>query len=758
MASRHHSRLDMMKPLRAAAALLALILMHADGTAAQTPPASGAVAQGDAYADATARETVRRARERRALVDRSIEAYEATATERISAGHRLLLRERLLYRRESAARVNWQREGPIEVEVLGVREVIPVAVELPQIPGDLDAYMGSMAFDPMNAQFLLRFSDTDLRNPLADGSEEDYRFATGDSTTLVLPGGRRVRLRELRIQPRRRHPSLIAGSYWFDTDSYAVVQAVFRLARPWTMADADDDDMPGFLGGISADISHVAVEYGLWEQRWWLPRFVTAAGVVKLGMFGSVPIEFERRYERYLVRGDTTMLPEVRDSTTRERCRRNVAFTIGVGVQDSARLARAQTRSDRRRVAYDSAVAVYDSLVAAGESPDDPPCQPFLVTIPDSVDLIASPWLPADIHAGETLMAERELRDLMERVENLPEMDWGVARPQLQWGLGGSGLVRYNRVEALAVGARVGVDLGKAQAAAVARYGVADEKLSGELSFARESATHSWRLSGYHQLAAMDPATDPFSLASSLNALLIGRDDAQYYRAAGAALAMAPAAVRNQWWEARLYGERQMAVSRNTDFSLRHVLDGDADFRPVVPAERADQAGLELTLRGQHGTDPNGLRLGAELSARGEVGDFDFGRERLTLRAAFPLPLGFAGALEAAGGTADGDVPRQSHWYLGGPTTLRGYPTATLAGPSFWRGRAELGRGPPGLRISVFGDAGWAGERQDLRSGRPLLSAGVGGSFLDGILRFDVARALRSPTGWRVHLYMDGLL
>jgi hypothetical protein len=29
---------------------------------------------------------------------------------------------------------------------------------------------------------------------------------------------------------------------------------------------------------------------------------------------------------------------------------------------------------------------------------------------------------------------------------------------------------------------------------------------------------------------------------------------------------------------------------------------------------------------------------------------------------------------------------------------------------------------------------------------------------LDGLLRMDLARALRAPTGWRLELYMDGAL
>jgi hypothetical protein len=37
------------------------------------------------------------------------------------------------------------------------------------------------------------------------------------------------------------------------------------------------------------------------------------------------------------------------------------------------------------------------------------------------------------------------------------------------------------------------------------------------------------------------------------------------------------------------------------------------------------------------------------------------------------------------------------------------------------------------------------------------MSAGVGASLLDGIFRLDLARALREPKGWRLHLYMGGV-
>ena len=71
---------------------------------------------------------------------------------------------------------------------------------------------------------------------------------------------------------------------------------------------------------------------------------------------------------------------------------------------------------------------------------------------------------------------------------------------------------------------------------------------------------------------------------------------------------------------------------------------------------------------------------------------------------------------------------------------------------------AELATSLPAARLVLFGDAGWVGNRDAWDFDPPLLSAGIGASFLDGLLRFDVARALREPKGWRVDLYLDAAL
>ena len=57
-----------------------------------------------------------------------------------------------------------------------------------------------------------------------------------------------------------------------------------------------------------------------------------------------------------------------------------------------------------------------------------------------------------------------------------------------------------------------------------------------------------------------------------------------------------------------------------------------------------------------------------------------------------------------------------------------------------------------------YADAGWAGAGRDAAGSHPLVSAGVGVSFLDGIFRIDLARGLVAPTGWRLDFSVDGIL
>ncbi|MGH7577500.1 MAG: hypothetical protein ACREM1_20540 [Longimicrobiales bacterium] len=768
-----------------AALALALLQQGGEADTMRVPADSAAVAS--AYLDEDARGMVRLARERRQLVDRSVERYAVTARARISVGLRALRRDRLFYRREMATHIDWTRDGPVQIDVLGAREVIPLVFSKPRLPDDMDD-VEDLAFDPADDRMMIGWNEGDddnfVRHPLAANSETDYRFRSGDTTIIALPDGRRVRLRELQIIPRRKDVHLIRGSFWLDAESHAVVQAGFRLADEFDLErDAEDpedvDDVPGILKPIRASVQYITIEYGLWELRWWLPRVVAFEGVAKIGRFVAVPMQYERVYSGYEVTGAAADIPliTIEEHAAQAKLLRDYCRKRHEADEEQ------QEDDERRRGRGDSAVrdtgaAAVDTTRATDEPPLAPadtalpaelhglysevanPCARYTVNVPsDSAALMTSELLPPDPYAaGVAMVSADEIRELTDRLEGVAAVPWQLEAPSLDWGLGGSGLLRYNRIEGLSIGAQSELDLGRLTATGLARIGVADLEPNVELALARETFGTRYELGGYRRLESMDPTADPFSVTASLSALLLGRDEVDYFRTLGVELRGRPVEVEPQWYEWRVYAQRERAAKKETDFSVRHALDGNHVFPDNARAERATQYGVDLALRTWHGHDPLGFRWGAELGVNAATGTFDYARPSLTLSTAWPLPRGVVGALEVAGGTTFGHGAEQHLWRLGGVTTLRGYRNSATTGESFWRARAELANQFPGARLVLFGDAGRAGETDNLFDLQPLLSAGVGASLLDGLVRIDLARALRSPTGWRLTLSLDGRL
>jgi len=698
-------------------------------------------ADSSAYLDPAARRLVAAARARRETIDRSIIAYRVTMRERIGAGVRALRRDRMLYRRELALRIDWRRDSAGRIDVIGAREAVPAVRPQVNLPEDLKDDVTDYAFDPADDRMTIGFggggeaSDgggkgVRLGHPLATGSEADYRFATGDSSVLAFPDGRTIVLRELRVTPRRLDFRLMTGSLWIDEQSHGVVRALFRPSQPFDferdVGDADHD-IPGFVKPIRAEVRFITIDYGLWDGRWWLPRLIAMDAVATAGSWLQMPLRYERLYSDYEVTGDTTSQRAPRpprataaaDSTARAQCHQQVD-TLSV-----------------------------DCVCRNGE------CLRFAVNIPtDTAALLANIELPPPFAGGgDTLISAGEMQELVHGLGRLPEAPWQFhARPP-RWGL-----ARYNRVEGLSLGARGDLDFGRLQLDGSARVALADGEPDLETGLTRETGTARLRLAAYHRLDAVDPAAGSLGFGNSLGALLLGRDDGDYYRSAGVALTVLPALTATQSFSIRIYAERERSAAKRTDFSFPHALHADHRFRPNIAADSADQVGAAVTLRAQRGLDPEAPRWGAEVTLDGGTGSYGFGRGSTTLRVAAPLTARLAGAVELSGGTSAGRVPVQSRWYLGGPNTLRGYSGGVTSGDAFWRARVELATRVPVARLALFCDVGRAAPREWLSLARPLVGAGIGASFLDGLLRIDLARALRSPTGWRLDLYMDGVL
>lgn len=718
--------------------------------------AAPAAAQSDAYRDPRAQELVRLARARRAVVDTRITAYETTAHERLSARMAVAGAERLLFRRETAARIAWTPDT-VRIEVLGAREAQPLASAAAQLPpASLASMVPALAFDPVDSEMLLRFDSTVIRHPLAPGSEAHYRFASGDSARIRLPDGRAVRLLELRIAARRPDRRLINGAFWLDAETHAVVRAAFRLSQGYSSSRSGVTMVaPEFSG----EVDHVAIEYGLWDFRWWLPRTIVARGVVRVaGM--RLPLAYDRRYEGYRVEGDTASaavlatrpspgLDPLGPEEDGRRCRRRVRGSISINVGAGSPAGRDSAWEAEWREAA-AAVAAGDSADAA----DDRCARVFVVSRAEGVDLVDSPEFEGSIYdEGEGPVSEADLRGLSELLREVPGSPWAVGRPGLR--VLTPELVRYNRVEGLSLGARATLPLGPAELRAELRAGTTGE-IGGRLSGIHSSPGLRTELAAYRGLEAVQVASQPFSLASSAGAFFLGRDENDYFRGTGAELRFSPPAARSQRWDLRLFAERQEAVEAETDGSLRGWIDGGFEVRENLPAERLEQAGATLRLRAARGDDPAGLRARAELELHGETGDRAFGRPLLRLGADGLLGGGVGFGLGLAAGTAFGDVPVQRAWQIGGATTVRGHDPAALRGESLWLARAELTRGDPGFRLSLFGDAGWAGPSEEVWNARPLTGVGIGAAFLDNLVRVDLAHGLGDGGGLRLHLRMGG--
>lgn len=697
----------------------------------RTAPAVDSALVASAYLDRDAGDMVRLARERRGQVDRSLMEYRVLARERISVGMRALRRDRILFRREMAANILWRREGTGHVQLLGARQVVPMAVPAPHVPSKAVGEAADLAFDPSRELLLSGLSDGDVRHPLADGSELHYRFSSGDTTRIRLPSGRVLRVAELRVIPRRPEGLLLRGSLWLDLDTHSPVRAVFQLARPLDLLrDLEDDDeegVPGILQPMEADLRYLTVDYGLWDDRWWLPRLIALEGEGRAGRFLDVPVRFERSYEDFEVRAAGMPPLEL-----------TAADTSGMIYEsDDSTVAHVQETCQGERRCWKH---------RGGR-------------LPDTV-LLTSEHLPGSIYDdGGVLITKTELRELASVLEAVVPGGSRWHPPVTRVSYLEPSLVRFNRVEGLALGGRVEADFGAADARATVWLGAADLEPNAELAVRRERFRAFQQVALYRRLEAVEPDTRAHGLGSSLSALLLGRDDSDYYRTLGAELTGAPAAPARWDYGWRLFAEHQSGAEKETDLSLPRLFGSRRTFHENIAADAAGQLGAELAAAFRYGSDPRGVRTALGASVLAETGDYEFVRSSARGFLGLPLPMGTVGALEIAAGAGFGGVPVQSRWYLGGPSTVRGYGGASrVAGEAFWRARAEVGTSFTAARVALFSDAGWAGERSEFRRAPILLSTGAGASFLDGLLRVDVARALRGPTGWRLDMYFDGAL
>lgn len=702
----------------------------------------------DTYGDRATRILVERGRAVRSDGARGLESYEARVWERVwigLAGSRFR-RERTAFSGERAAQVRWDGEGERVVRWEGARQAVPLAgvrsdedlglaESLAESLAQLTGGPSAVLYEPGDDRIVFGGDDGAL-HPLSDSAAAHYRYHPGDTLEITLPpDGRRVTLAEVLVEPRRPEFRLVAGSLWFDVERGDLVRAAFRPARPLTVT-AELGGVRGLglarvlgpLRTMEVEIRQVSVDYTLHEMEWWLPHRYVITVEARAGRLLTIPVTMEWRMGEYRV--NTAPSPELIMDPVAEGWSRHEATV---------------PRGGWRAPGSDSVTVV--------------------TLVPDPAGLHRSPVLRLPegewtVHGTPSLFPREDLEALRERLDQvLPPAS--VRAPALFWGLD-AGLTRYNRVEGLSTGVAwvVPVPLtirGRGVSArGEGRMGSADRVPGGELRLQRGGGDANERVAVYRRLSHASDWEDPLGLAASASALISGGDQGEYHRTHGGEL-VATARSRGGEVRLRLFGEVHQSAERETHFHLRRLLGNDT-LRMNRPAQEGTWYGGSLGLRGHRGGDPAGWRSFG--TVRGEVAAGEDGwYQRAHLTGGVTRGLGpVAGAVEGGAGAGWGTLPPQRSFHLGGPSTIRGIRPSSLVGESFWFLRGEVARPASAVRVALFGDLGWAGAREDWGSGRPIRTLGLGVSFLDGFVRWDLARQLGPDPRWYLHFHMDGLL
>ena len=675
---------------------------------------------------------------------------------------------KLAARYESVARLGWDHELGAWGEVLGARSVAPIVGQThPFLERDdeialiLPFYPGRDRLWPTSeiAGDLPRFKDW-IVHPLADGADSVYRFMLGDSLSIRLPDSRVIYLREIRVQARRPSARLIVGSLWVDIATGNLVRAAYRPSLPidlWPFMAReihnDDTSIVKRFGPFTGTIREIIIDHGLYEGKFWLPKTRIAHGD-GTATGGRVTLSIEQTFEYKAVtsmpegqvRVDSGPPPDIDPRTG--RVRRTERWGSRRGSRECRPPGDSSTKYSSDSLARDNKLAV---MIADGVRVR------VLFPCTDAQMLAA---LPSSIYSpGEELFPNTDFEALRRDAESALAIDkqaaWNPQPFKLHYGID-AGMLRYNRIEGLSPGIGVDRELGQGyNAGGLARIGFADHQPLAEAYLQRGNVSTSIRGTAYRRLDVANDWGNPLGLGASISAAAFGRDDGVYYRTAGAELTGVRRSPNDRLimsW--RLFGEQQLTAHVATQRSFANVANA-APFDSNIVANEGWFYGAAGGAAYAWGLDPRGFVItgNTRVEAARWRENYARGMTELTVAHGF----GAAGQLKFTGasGYSVGDLPVQRYWYIGGPYTVHAYRVGTVAGDAFWMGRAQIVAGHPVFRPVLFGDIGWAGQRDQITSADPISSAGAGVAALDGLVRFDVSRALSQGRQWRLDLYFE---
>jgi hypothetical protein len=704
------------------------------------------------FRDGATAELYAQARVRHIRQDSLVRDYRAAVQTRmdLTAGRSRFARQTALFAHETVARVTWRAPNDLKVEALGVRSAAPII--------GIVARMGVAEEEEMRDDFrqemildrpwfiprafgdsirLMGVPDRAAVHPFAAGATSRYRYAITDSVTLIVPG-RTVRAVGMRVEPKRLGPSLVAGEMWLDRETADVVRMVVVFvgeylweepdgSSPSDSADArDDNEWANRFLTVEAD-----VEYALVDGRYWLPhrQFLAITAEIPWFVNAALPARAVSTFSNYEVNTSPMMSfvvqPDELDDLDERSTR--VLVATGDGLVDEEEADTGETR-------------YHTGYLRAGNWDDGH----WEVVVPPAESLLAYDW-QADFRVALDAQEQERLTQSLISLANISEElppEWiGRRRFHLAWERFAD-VLRYNRVQGSSVGIgvqwRPGPDF--TTLLATGRFGLGDLRPSASLVWRREDPAGRLDLTAFGDVQEVEPWTRGSGVGNTLNAALVGHDDADYYFVLGTGFSYTwnVGFMKDVEFAARF--ERHETKQTTVD-PLIPGLFGSATFRlnPAITEGTFFRTGLNHT--GVAG--PVELKEGLDvLAGDGLLAARAWGSVSVTYGV-----LGRGGRVLLRGGVVRGDEFPQLNFRLGGPQTVRGYPYGTRVAREFWSAQMDYAlRRSAAWTPVVFADVG------DTFSSDPIVGAGLGVSLLNGLIRLDLSKGLRPSSEVRLDL------
>ena len=650
--------------------------------------------------DPATRELVDRGVGRRALAfaDSSLRDWTARAHGFVfflgQIGEGLSEPPRLIKADQLELEVYWRTPNLSKQRIIGWRD-------RRDLPTDISYHRDHLGIAMNNFPDLIRLGEgdevRDVPHPVSPAGSQLYEYALNDSLTITLPD-RRLRVYEVKFRPKDFRAPRIVGSVFFEVSTADLVRMEFSFTRA------------AYIDQQLEDIT-VSIENSLWSGTWWLPN--------------RQEIEIRRRatFLDFPARGIIRGRFEIEQ------------YQFNTGLADA--LFRRGPEIVSAPLAERQAFSWTDSLDAA----------------------IRDMGRPASLRDFDEVRAEATAMAMGHVLT-------GLRQRQLSGG-SISDFAHVNRVEGLSLGAGLAARSADEARELRLRAGMATTTglVTGGAALQQRRGPTTWRLAGFREIRELGDIPVISRVVNSIFAQEGGRDYGDYWLATGGSLGMTRA----------LGGRGSLRIEggyeRVDSLVARATWARGAYKRPNPGADEKGWGVGRVALRRQPASFAATRDLSGQVELEGGAGGGRYARLFGELR--WQVPAGSGAILtRLAAGAGTEFLPRHRGFVLGGKGTLPGEPFRRYGGrylawsnvewqlpvrvPEIRMGSfAGTGRGltlAPNISIGwtgggmpgFFADAAGLGASP---THGPVVSIGIGASWLHDLLRFDLGYGTRSG-GW----------